>query len=91
SGEYYTPRAVTDFMIKMLNPKLGERVADFSAGTSGFLTSALKHLDPQVESVEDREKFQNAVFGIEKKPMPYLLGVTNLLLHDVDEPAFFHG
>lgn len=91
SGEYYTPRAVTDFMIKMLNPKLGERVADFAAGTSGFLTSALKHLDTQVESVEDREKFQNAVFGIEKKPMPYLLGVTNLLLHDVDEPAFFHG
>lgn len=91
SGEYYTPRAVTDFMIKMLNPKLGERVADFAAGTSGFLTSALKHLDTQVESVEDREKFQNAVFGIEKKPMPYLLAVTNLLLHDVDEPAFFHG
>lgn len=91
SGEYYTPRAVTDFMIAMLYPSLGERVADFAAGTAGFLTSALKHLDSQVETVEEREIFQDSVFGIEKKPMPYLLGVTNILLHDVDEPAFFHG
>ena len=54
SGEYYTPRAVTDFMIEMINPRVGETVADFAAGTAGFLTSTLKHLDVQVESVETR-------------------------------------
>lgn len=91
SGEYYTPRAVTDFMVEMINPKLGETVADFAAGTAGFLTSTLKHLDGQVESVEDRVAYRSSVYGIEKKPMPYLLGVTNLLLHDVDQPQFIHG
>ena len=91
SGEYYTPRAVTDFMIEMINPRLGETVADFAAGTAGFLTSTLKHLDEQVESVEDREAYRSSVYGIEKKPMPYLLGLTNLLLHDVDQPQFIHG
>lgn len=91
SGEYYTPRAVTDFMIQMINPQLGETVADFAAGTAGFLTSTLKHLDEQVESVEDRAAYRASVYGIEKKPMPYLLGVTNLLLHDVDQPQFMHG
>lgn len=91
SGEYYTPRAVTDFMIEMIDPKLGETVADFAAGTAGFLTSTLKHLNKHVESVEDREAYRSSVYGIEKKPMPYLLGVTNLLLHDVDQPQFIHG
>lgn len=91
SGEFYTPRAVTDFMIERLNPRLGEQVADFAAGTGGFLTSTLKHLDSQVENIADREAYRQSVFGIEKKPMPYLLGVTNLLLHDVEEPRFFHG
>ena len=61
SGEYYTPRAVTDFMIEMINPRLGETVADFAAGTAGFLTSTLKHLDEQVESVEDREAYRSSV------------------------------
>lgn len=91
AGEYYTPRAVTDFMIEMINPKLGETVADFAAGTAGFLTSTLKHLDDQVESVEDRATYLSSVYGIEKKPMAHLLGVTNLLLHDVDQPKFIHG
>lgn len=91
SGEYYTPRAVTDFMIEMINPKLGESVADFAAGTAGFLTSTLKHLDSQVESIEDRTAYRASVYGVEKKAMPYLLGVTNLLLHDVDQPQFLHG
>lgn len=78
-------------MIEMINPQLGETVADFAAGTAGFLTSTLKHLDNQVESVEDRAAYRSSVYGIEKKPMPYLLGVTNLLLHDVDQPQFIHG
>ena len=80
SGEFYTPRAVTDFMAKMINPKLGESIADFAVGTGGFLTSALKLLDEQVKNTKDREIFNTTVFGIEKKPLPYLLCITNLLL-----------
>ncbi len=90
AGEFYTPRAVTDFMVQMIAPKLGESVADFACGTGGFLTSALKYLEPQKVSPEDIDKYNNTIFGIEKKPMPYLLCVTNMLLHDVDEPKIFH-
>lgn len=90
SGEFYTPRAVTDFMAQTIAPKLGERVADFACGTGGFLTSALKLLDSQVKSVEDKEVYNNSVYGIEKKPLPYLLCVTNMLLHDIDNPSVFH-
>ena len=90
AGEFYTPRAVTDFMVKMIGPKLGESVADFACGTGGFLTSALKYLEPQRKSEEDVDKYNNAVYGIEKKPLPYLLCITNMLLHDVDEPKIYH-
>lgn len=91
AGEFYTPRAVTDFMVKMLHPTLGEHVADFAAGTCGFLTSTLKSLEPQVSSIEDRQEFINSVYGVEKKPLPYLLGITNLILHDIDNPSLYHG
>ncbi|TDK23507.1 SAM-dependent DNA methyltransferase [Arthrobacter crusticola] len=91
AGEFYTPRAVTDFMAQMLAPQLGERIADFAAGTGGFLTSSLNYLEPQVSSVGDRELYAKSVFGIEKKQFPYLLAVTNLLIHDVDSPQLFHG
>ena len=91
AGEFYTPRAVTDFMVKMLNPQLGEQTADFACGTGGFLTSTLKSLENQVSSVEDREKYNAAVFGIEKKPLPYLLCITNMLIHDIDSPLIYHG
>lgn len=91
AGEFYTPRADTDFIVQMLAPKLGEHVADFACGTGGFLTSTLKVLEPQVKSVRDRRLFNESVFGIEKKPLPYLLCVTNMLLHDVDAPRIYHG
>ncbi|MDR1854557.1 MAG: type I restriction-modification system subunit M [Azoarcus sp.] len=91
SGEFYTPRAVTDFMAQILSPKLGERVADFACGTGGFLTSALKLLDAQVKTVEDKEQYSRSIYGIEKKPLPYLLCVTNMFLHDIDDPAVFHA
>src|SRR5699024_2920211 len=84
SGEYYTPRAVTDFIVEMVRPELGEKVADFACGTGGFLTSSLNYLEKQIDSVEDREKYNHSVFGIEKKALPHLLSVTNLLLHDID-------
>ena len=91
SGEFYTPRAVTDFMAEMLNPKLGETVADFACGTGGFLTSALKLLSKQIETPQDGELYSQSIYGIEKKQLPYLLCVTNMLLHDIDEPQVFHG
>ena len=90
AGEFYTPRAVTDFMVKMINPKLGERVADFACGTGGFLTSTLKYLESSKKTAEDIEKYNKTVYGIEKKPMPYLLCITNMLIHDVDEPMVYH-
>lgn len=68
AGEFYTPRAVTDFMVEAVKPKLGERIADFACGTGGFLTSALKALESQIQTVSDRTLFNNSVYGIEKKP-----------------------
>lgn len=91
AGEFYTPRAVTDFMVKMLDPKLGERTGDFACGTGGFLTSTLKALEGQIRTVEDRQIFNDSIYGIEKKPLPYLLCITNMLLHDIDSPQIFHG
>lgn len=91
SGEYYSPRATTDFITQMVKPQLGEKIADFACGTGGFLTSALNYLNDQVHSVEDREMYNHSVFGIEKKSLPYLLALTNLLLHDIDNPFIIHG
>lgn len=90
SGEYYTPRPVTDFVIDMLNPQIGESVADFASGTGGFLVSALTHLESQVKSPSDKESISESLYGIEKKPLPYLLAVTNLILHDIDSPKMYH-
>ena len=89
AGEFYTPRPVTDFIVKMTAPKLGEKIADFAAGTCGFLVSALKSFMP-LKTVRERELYGRSVYGIEKKGLPYLLGITNLLLHEVDEPKLFH-
>ncbi|TCP97269.1 type I restriction enzyme M protein [Cricetibacter osteomyelitidis] len=90
AGEFYTPRAVTDFMVQMIAPKLGEKIADFACGTGGFLTSALKVLEKQIQTISDRTLFNNAVYGVEKKALPHLLCVTNLLLHDIDNPNVHH-
>ncbi len=91
AGEFYTPRAVTDFMVKMIRPKLGESIADFACGTGGFLTSSLKALESQISSIKDRELYNSSIFGIEKKPLPYLLCITNMLLHDIDSPRIYHA
>lgn len=90
SGEFYTPRAVTDFMAIMINPQVGEVMADLACGTGGFLTSWLKELHKKVETVADEKLFSSSVYGIEKKQFPYMLAITNLLLHDVDNPRVFH-
>lgn len=90
SGEFYTPRAVTNFMAQRLAPKLGESVADFACGTGGFLTSALKVLDKQVKTPADRDLYSKSVYGLEKKQLPYLLCATNMFLHNIDNPRVFH-
>ena len=90
AGEFYTPRALTDFMVRTLKPRLGESFGDFTSGTGGFLTSALNYLYTQVKTTEDIEKFQNSVIGQEWKPLPYLLSITNLLVHDIEAPNIRH-
>lgn len=90
SGEFYTPRAVTDFMAKMIKPQIGETVADFACGTGGFLTSWLKELSTKIETTTDREAYNNSIYGIEKKQFPYMLCITNMLLHDIDVPKIYH-
>lgn len=90
AGEYYTPRPVTQFMVDMVNPQLGEKVLDFACGTGGFLVCALEHLKKQVKNIEDEKTLQETILGIEKKPLPYMLAVTNLILHDIDVPKIRH-
>ena len=91
AGEFYTPRALTDFMAEMIAPKVGERMADFACGTGGFLTSWLKTLDKKVTTAQERELYAKSIYGIEKKQFPYMLCVTNMLLHDIDSPEVYHG
>ena len=90
AGEFYTPRAVTDFMAQMIRPRIGERMADFACGTGGFLVSWLKELQKQVQSTADAKKYGESIYGIEKKQFPYMLCITNLLLHDLDLPQVYH-
>ena len=90
AGEFYTPRAVTEFMARMIRPRIGERMADFACGTGGFLTSWLKELQKQVQSTADAKKYGESVYGVEKKQFPYMLCITNLLLHNLDLPQVYH-
>lgn len=87
AGEYYTPRAVTQFMVDMVNPKLGETVLDPACGTGGFLTCTIEHLRKQAKTADDEDLLQRSVQGVEKKPLPHLLCVTNMLLHGIDTPT----
>ncbi len=86
AGEFYTPRPVVRFVIDRLNPKLGERILDPACGTCGFLVEAWEHLKEQARTPELRNELQENLRGIEKKSTPYLLGVMNLLLHQVERP-----
>ena len=90
AGEFYTPRAVTDFMAQMIRPQIGEQMADFACGTGGFLISWLKELQKQVKSTTDAKKHGGSIYGIEKKQFPYMLCITNLLLHGLDVPRVYH-
>ncbi len=91
AGEFYTPRAVTQFMTDMTNPRLGEKVLDPACGTGGFLVCALENIRKQdVKNIEDRLIFQDSIVGIEKKSLPYMLSMTNLILHNIDIPQIRH-
>lgn len=92
SGEFYTPRPVVRFMVEVTDPRLGETILDPACGTGGFLAEAMRHLEPQCHSVEDRAILQNsALRGGEAKPLPYLLVQMNLLLHGLEYPRIDPG
>ena len=91
SGEFYTPRAVTQFMTDIIDPQLGETVLDPACGTGGFLTCSIDHVRKQVSTVKDREVLQSSIRGVEKKPFPHLLCTTNLMLHGFDLPSVTRG
>jgi type I restriction enzyme M protein len=86
TGEFYTPRAVTQFIIDMVNPKLGETIIDPACGTAGFLVCAIEHLKKQVNNVADRQTLQQTIKGTELKPLPFMLSVVNLITHDIEVP-----
>lgn len=90
AGEFYTPRAVTQFIVDMVNPQLGEKVLDPACGTGGFLICALEHLKKQVKNVEGRTVLQESILGIEKKQLPHMLCTTNMILHDIEVPNIRH-
>jgi len=87
AGEFYTPRAVTQFIVEQVNPRLGETILDPACGTGGFLVNAIEHLRKQAKTEEDEETIQNSFAGIEKKHLPHVLCMTNLLLHGIDIPS----
>ena len=89
AGEFYTPRPVTNFIVEMVDPKLGESVLDPACGTGGFLTSTIAHIG-SVTTTEDLNTLQTTISGWEKKPLPYLLAMTNLILHDIEVPQVRH-
>lgn len=91
SGEFYTPRAITQFITDIINPQLGEKVLDPACGTGGYLTCAIEHLKTQANSVAERKSIEENITGWEYKPLPYLLATTNLILHDIEVPNIRFG
>ena len=88
AGEYYTPRPVTQFMVDRVAPRLGEKIMDPACGTGGFLTCAIESVRKHhVKTVEDEQRLQASIFGVEKKPLPHLLCTTNMILHGIDVPT----
>ncbi|MBU4010600.1 MAG: SAM-dependent methyltransferase, partial [Proteobacteria bacterium] len=82
-----TPRAVTQFMVDIINPQLGEKILDPACGTGGFLACTIEHLKNQVKTAKDNEILQKSINGVEKKPLPHMLALTNMMLHGIDVPT----
>jgi type I restriction enzyme M protein len=87
SGEYYTPRAVTQFAVDMVNPQLGEVILDPACGTGGFLTCAFEHMKQQVKTPAQLKSLKNSIKGVEKKPLPHVLCATNMMVHGIEVPS----
>lgn len=88
AGEYYTPRAVTQFAVDMVDPKLGETILDPACGTGGFLACAIEHVrKKQVKTPKQEQRLQGSIRGVEKKPLPHLLATTNMIVHGIDVPT----
>jgi type I restriction enzyme M protein len=92
AGEFYTPRPVTQFIVEMVAPKLGEKVLDPACGTAGFLTNVVEYIQQheKVKTLADRTKLQNSIWGVEKKPLPHMLATTNMILHGIEVPSIDH-
>jgi type I restriction enzyme M protein len=92
AGEFYTPRAATQFAVEMVEPSLGEVVLDPACGTGGFLTGALEHIRAQCKTPDDLALMKERVRGVEKKALPHLLCTTNMMIHGVEVPTTIqHG
>ena len=91
SGEFYTPRAITQFITQMIDPQMGEKILDPACGTGGYLTCAIEHLKKQAKNIEERKSIEENIAGWEYKPLPYLLATTNLILHDIEIPKITFG
>jgi len=89
AGEFYTPRPLTEFLVEMVDPKLGETVLDPACGTGGFLINALEHVraNGEVKTQAKETQLQESIRGVELKQMPHALAVTNFMLHDVENPT----
>ncbi len=92
AGEFYTPRPVTQFIVEMIAPRLGEVVLDPACGTAGFLTNVIDYIEThqKVKTLEQRQQLQNCITGVEKKPLPHMLATTNLILHGIEVPVIQH-
>ena len=89
AGEYYTPRAVTQFMVERIDPRPGEILLDPACGTGGFLTCAIRHMrEHYIHTIDDEAKMQESLRAVEKKQLPHMLCVTNMLLHNIEAPSF---
>ena len=92
AGEFYTPRPITQFIVEMVAPRLGEKVLDPACGTAGFLTNVIDHITKThgIRTLADRAKLQNSLWGVEKKPLPHMLATTNMILHGIETPSVDH-
>ncbi|MES2680883.1 MAG: class I SAM-dependent DNA methyltransferase [Bacteroidota bacterium] len=92
AGEFYTPRSVSQFIVEMVNPKLGEAILDPACGTGGFLVNAIEHIrrNSNVKTEDEFNQLQNSIHGVEKKPLPHMLATTNMILHGIEVPSIDH-
>lgn len=92
AGEFYTPRPITQFIVEMIAPKLGETVLDPACGTAGYLTNVIDYIEDhqKIKTLVQRDLLQNSIRGVEKKPLPHMLATTNMILHGIEVPSIEH-